>query len=230
MKFFTAIFSLSDEQAMWRVQMHDDNQAFAQLLTRWEGPIKRLCIRMLNDEHKAEDMTQEAFARIYAKRKDFQHGSKFSTFIWRVATNLCLDELRRLKRRREMTILPQTMDSSETDIFEELPSDRPGPDDTAVTDEQAEMVRRAVAQLPEHYRSVVVLRHYEDLKFREIAEVLEVPEGTVKSRMAEALSLLNQSLKKTMSGSPQGKNVARKPGPYNPPPGSSQSKREALVL
>ena len=230
MSAFSSWFSMSDEQAMWRVQMHDDNQAFAQLLNRWEGPIKRLCIRMLNDEHKAEDMTQEAFARIYAKRKDFQHGSKFSTFIWRVATNLCLDELRRLKRRREMTILPQTMDSSETDIFEELPSDRPGPDDTAVTDEQAEMVRRAVAQLPEHYRSVVVLRHYEDLKFREIADVLEVPEGTVKSRMAEALSLLNQSLKKTMSGGPQGKNVARKPGRYNPPPGSSQSKREALVL
>jgi RNA polymerase sigma-70 factor (ECF subfamily) len=141
-----------------------------------------------------------------------------------VATNLCLDELRRLKRRRELTILPQTMDSSETDIWEELPSEKPGPDDAAVTDEHAEMVRRAVAQLPEHYRSVVVLRHYEDLKFREIAVVLEVPEGTVKSRMAEALSLLNQSLKKSMSS------ATRKPGPYNPPPGSSQSKREALVL
>jgi RNA polymerase sigma-70 factor (ECF subfamily) len=217
---------MSDEQAMWRVQMHDDNQAFAQLLGRWEGPIKRLCIRMLNDEHKAEDMTQEAFARIYAKRKDFQHGSKFSTFIWRVATNLCLDELRRVKRRRELTILPQTMDSSETDIWEELPSDGPGPDEATVTDEQAQLVRRAVAQLPEHYRSVVVLRHYEDLKFREIADVLEVPEGTVKSRMAEALSLLNAALKKSMNSSP----ASRPPRPFNRPPGSNPSKREALVL
>src|SRR5688572_26754246 len=156
MSAFASWFGMSDEQAMWRVQMHDDNQAFAQLLTRWEGPIKRLCIRMLNDEHKAEDVTQEAFARIYAKRKDFQHGSKFSTFIWRVATNLCLDELRRVKRRREMTIFPQTMDSSETDVWEELPSDGPGPDANAVTDEQADLVRRAVAELPEHYRSVVV--------------------------------------------------------------------------
>ena len=221
-------FGMSDEQAMWRVQMHDDNQAFAQLLGRWEGPIKRLCIRMLNDEHKAEDVTQEAFARIYAKRKDFQHGSKFSTFIWRVATNLCLDELRRVKRRRELTILPQTMDSSETDIWEELPSGGPGPDESTVADEQAVMVRRAVAQLPEHYRSVVVLRHYEDLKFREIADVLEVPEGTVKSRMAEALSLLNAALKKSMSGTRS--HNARQPRPFNPPPGSSQGKREALVL
>ena len=199
MSVFTSWFGMSDEQAMWRVQMHDDSQAFAQLLTRWEGPIKRLCIRMLHDEHKAEDMTQEAFARVYSRRKDFQHGSKFSTFIWRVATNLCLDELRRLKRRREFTTVAHTVDSSETEIWEDLPSSAPSPHDSAASSEQAELVRRAVAQLPEHYKSVVVLRHYEDLKFREIADVLNVPEGTVKSRMAEALALLGQALRRSMA-------------------------------
>ena len=199
MSVFTSWFGMSDEQAMWRVQMHDDSQAFAQLLTRWEGPIKRLCIRMLHDEHKAEDMTQEAFARVYARRKDFQHGSKFSTFIWRVAMNLCLDELRRLKRRREFSAVAQTLDSSETEIWEDLPSAGPSPHDSASNDEEAELVRKALAQLPEHYRSVVVLRHYEDLKFREIADVLNVPEGTVKSRMAEALALLGQALKRSMA-------------------------------
>ena len=198
MKFFTAIFSLSDEQAMWSVQMHDDSQAFAQLVARWEDPIKRLCIRMLSDEHKAEDMTQEAFARIYAKRKDFQHGSKFSTFLWRIATNLCLDELRRIKRRREFSVLPQTHDSGETDIFDDLPSREETPDYAAAQDEHAALVRKAVMQLPDHYRSVVVLRHYEDLKFREIADVLGIPEGTVKSRMSEALTLLGHSLTKTL--------------------------------
>ena len=195
-------FGMTDEQAMWRVQTHDDPQAFAQLMARWEGPIQRLCTRMLGDEHKAEDATQEAFARIYAKRKEFQHGSKFSTFLWRVATNLCLDELRRVKRRKEIAILPHTVDSSETEVWEELPADAPGPDRLTVADEQAAAIRRAVNALPEHYRSVIILRHYQDLKFREIADVLEVPEGTVKSRMAEALSLLNQSLKKTLSDEP----------------------------
>jgi RNA polymerase sigma-70 factor, ECF subfamily len=195
-------FGMTDEQAMWRVQVQDDAQAFAQLLNRWEAPIQRLCTRMLGDEHKAEDVTQEAFARIYAKRKDFQHGSKFSTFLWRVATNLCLDELRRVKRRKEIQILPHTVDSSDTEVWEEFPADLPGPDGSTVAEEQAAVVRRAVNELPEHYRSVIILRHYQDLKFREIAEVLDVPEGTVKSRMAEALSLLNQSLKKTLSDEP----------------------------
>ena len=136
MSAFGSWFGMSDEQAMWRVQMHDDNQAFAQLLARWEGPIKRLCIRMLNDEHKAEDLKQEAFAKVYAKRKEFHHGSKFSTFLWRVATNLCLDELRRLKRRKEIQILPHTVDSGETELWEELPSDGPAPDRSTVAEEQ----------------------------------------------------------------------------------------------
>jgi len=208
---------MSDEQAMWRVQMHDDAQAFAQLVARWEDPIKRLCIRMLADEHKAEDMTQEAFARIYSKRKEFQHGSKFSTFLWRVATNLCLDELRRVKRRREFAIFPETKDSGETNIWDEVPAKDHTPDHLAVQDENAALVRQAVLQLPEHYRSVVVLRHYEDLKFREIAEVLGIPEGTVKSRMSEALSLLNASLKRSLTD----KRPA--PSPRTPP-------KEALLL
>jgi len=202
MKFLSAIFTLSDEQAMWRVQMHDDSQAFAQLVNRWQEPIKRLCLRMLGDDHKAEDVTQEAFARVYAKRKQFQHGSKFSTFLWRVATNLCLDELRRIKRRRETTSFPQTEDSSETDTWDTLPSPDPTPDDHVAAGEHANYVRQAVNQLPEHYRAVVVLRHYEDLKFREIAEVLAIPEGTVKSRMSEALNLLNHALKKRIEPKP----------------------------
>lgn len=202
MKIFSAIFAMSDEQAMWRVQMHDDPQAFAQLVARWQEPIKRLCLRMLSDDHKAEDMTQEAFARIYAKRKDFQHGSKFSTFLWRIATNLCLDELRRIKRRREFSVFPETHDSGETDVFDDLPSREQAPDYAAAQDENAALVRAAVMKLPEHYRSVVVLRHYEDLKFREIADVLGIPEGTVKSRMSEALVLLNQALRKSISEKP----------------------------
>ncbi len=226
MSVFTSWFGMTDEQAMWRVQMHDDNQAFAQLMSRWEGPIQRLCIRMLGDSHKAEDLTQEAFAKIYAKRKEFLHGSKFSTFLWRVATNLCLDELRRVKRRRELTILPHASDSNEPDLWEELPSDGPTPDHSTAAEEQAALVRRAVAQLPEHYRTVVILRHYEDLKFREIADVLEVPEGTVKSRMSEALSILNASLKKAMSDRAPSKSA--RPGMWNATQPMNQ--KEALVL
>ena len=108
--------------------------------------------------------------------------------------NLCLDELRRIKRRRELSILPHTIDSSDTEIWEELPSDGPAPDHSTASEEQADLVRKAVAALPEHYRSVVILRHYQDLKFREIADVLQVPEGTVRSYVFHARRALRKAL------------------------------------
>ena len=99
-----SLFSISDEQAMWRVQMNDDAEAFALLVERWEGPIRGLCTRMLGDMHRGEDLAQEAFARVFAKRKEWVPNGKFSTFLWRVALNLCYDELRRRERRRELSL------------------------------------------------------------------------------------------------------------------------------
>jgi RNA polymerase sigma-70 factor (ECF subfamily) len=190
----SALFTASDEQAMWRVQMNDDAHAFAQLMRRWEGPIQRLCARMLGDPQKGEDLAQDTFARIFAKRKEYEPKGKFSTFLWRVALNLCYDELRRLKRRPES---PLDEESEEDCGISSFQSTMPGPDAQLVAQEQCELVRQAVLRLPDAYRSVVVLRHYENLKFREIAEVLGIPEGTVKSRMAEALSQLHKRLSNT---------------------------------
>ena len=83
----------SDEQAMWRVQTQDDPAAFATLMRRWQEPIRRLCERMTGDHHRAEDLAQEAFTRVFARRKDYQPQGKFSTFLWRIALNLCHDDL-----------------------------------------------------------------------------------------------------------------------------------------
>jgi RNA polymerase sigma-70 factor (ECF subfamily) len=180
----------TDEQIMWRVQTQDDPAAFARLVARWEGPIRRLCERMTGDRHRAEDLTQEAFTRVFAGRNDYEPNAKFSTFLWRVALNLCYDELRRRRRRAEFSL-----EETETQEPIPLPSADPSPATQLETQERAELVRHALHRLPEHYRAVVVLRHYEGLKFREIAAVLSVPEGTVKSRMAEALDQLASLLK-----------------------------------
>lgn len=202
----TSLFTLSDEQAMGRVQMHDDAQAFAQLLNRWERPIQRLCIRMLGDEHRAEDVAQETFARVYAKRKEYKADARFSTFLWRIAMNLCYDELRRQRRRNETPFDEPSIDGFES---ADAMSEAGAPDQVASGNERAELVRDAVMRLPEAYRSVVVLRHYENLKFREIADVLEIPEGTVKSRMAEAMSILSRLLHPELrdgAGAPRSRN------------------------
>ncbi len=187
-----SLFTTSDEQAMWRVATQDDGHAFAQLVARWETPIRRLGERMTGDPHRAEDIAQETFARIFAHRKDFQPANRFSTWLWRIALNLCHDDLRRRHRRGEI-MLDDEFAEPGPDLHV-LVTDEPSPDDALATSERHSIVRSALQTLPESYRAVVILKHYEGLKFREIAEVLEIPEGTVKSRLAEALLQLERRL------------------------------------
>jgi len=197
-----ALFSMSDEQAMWRVQTQDDERAFTRLVERWENPIRRLCTRMTGDPHRGEDLTQEAFARVFAKRKQYEPSGKFSTWLWRIAVNLCHDELRRRNRRGESS-LDADPESGEAIPESEFAASEPTPDKCLMEQERGEMVRAALVRLPETYRTVLVMRHYEHLKFREIADVLEVPEGTVKSRMAEALTQMSRLLKPVMHAEQQ---------------------------
>jgi RNA polymerase sigma-70 factor (ECF subfamily) len=180
--------SLTDEEAMLRVQQSADRRAFGLLMRRWEAPIFRLCARMSGDVHRAEDLTQTAFARLFERAGSYRQGARLSTFLWRIAVNLCLDEQRRAGRR-------STEPLDGPGLGREPVSGLPSPSAIAAQRERAELVRRALGRLSDGTRAVVVLRHYEGLKFREIAEVLEVPVGTVKSRMADALDRLSALLR-----------------------------------
>jgi RNA polymerase sigma-70 factor (ECF subfamily) len=185
---------------MWRVKIHADHQEFAGLVRRWEKPIRRLCTRMTGDAHRGEDLKQDTFMRLFEKRANYQPKAKFSTFLWRIAMNLCYDELRRQSRRREFLVEDREPGTEDGPL--EAAESAPGPDLETAATEEGELVRRALLQLPEIYRSVLVLRHYEDLKLAEIAEVLEIPEGTVNSRMAEALYRLSRILEPQLKPAP----------------------------
>ena len=141
-------------------------------------------------------MAQEVFARVFDKRREFRAASKFSTWLWRIAVNRCHDEMRRPASRATTESLD---DESGTVVLDINVADQRTPSDSVAAREEAELVRRALMQLPDNYRAVLVLRHYENLKLREIAEVLEVPEGTVSSRMAEALSQLTMLLEPALA-------------------------------
>ena len=177
---------------MARVKAEGDHRAFARLVERWERPIWSLCARMTGDLHRGEDLKQETFARLFEKRKDYQPGGRFSTWLWRIALNVCYDELRRVERRRKF--LSDATEKGASDAFEECAAETPGPADRVTQLEEGALVRQALLQLPEIYRSVLVLRHYEGLKLAKIAAILEIPEGTVNSRMAEALQRLSRIL------------------------------------
>lgn len=197
---FPLLGARTDEEAMCRVKLYDDHREFDRLVHRWQEPIRRLCSRMVGDVHRGEDLQQDTFLRLFEKRKGYEPKSRFSTYLWRIALNLCYDELRRQKRRREV------LGAAEPDPGEESASEpvaeTAGPDTLAADLEEGEIVRRAVMQLPEIYRAVIVLRHYEDLKLAQIADILEIPEGTVNSRMAEALVRLSRMLEPKLKSAP----------------------------
>jgi RNA polymerase sigma-70 factor (ECF subfamily) len=186
-----ALFSITDEQAMWRVRMDDDQQAFTLLMERWHDRIHALCARMVGSIHTAEDLAQEVFARIFEKRKDYDPEKRFSTWLWCIAVNRCYDELRRVHRRPEFSLDAQ---EDETGLLPEALIENISPVEHASERDEAQVVRKALAKLPEMYRAVIILRHYHGLKLREVAEVLGVPDGTVNSRMAEALVQLSALL------------------------------------
>src|SRR6476659_7350099 len=123
-----------DEQFMREVQLRGDHEAFAQLLRRWEPPIRRLCIRMSGDEHRGEDLAQEAFIRAFAARRQFDPTRKFSTWLWRIALNLCFEESRRTARREEVSlgVEARLVGASSNDD---------APDAQAIGRERAELVR-----------------------------------------------------------------------------------------
>jgi RNA polymerase sigma-70 factor, ECF subfamily len=193
--------SRTDEEAMSRVKAHDDHREFARLVERWQRPIMNLCARMTGDLHRGEDLKQETFSRLFVKRKDYQPAGRFSTWLWRIALNVCYDELRRRERRRE---LGGEAAEDHNEALEQCVADGPGPDIRAAQLEEGELVRRALMQLPEIYRTVLILRHYEDMKLAKIAEILGIPEGTVNSRMAEALARLSRILEPQFAGQRKG--------------------------
>jgi RNA polymerase sigma-70 factor (ECF subfamily) len=211
------LWSETDEEVMLRVKARDDHQAFARLVRRWEVPIHRLCTRMTGDAHRGEDLKQETFVRLFEKRAGYQSTGRFSTYLWRIALNLCYDEIRRQERRRRVFSEDAPTGEGE-DASARAIAESPGPDLRAAQCEESALVRGALLQLPEIYRTVLVLRHYEDLKLAKIAEVLEIPEGTVNSRMAEALSRLSRLLEPQLRG---------RPAPL-PPPSSLIQERTVL--
>lgn len=170
---------------------YGDHQEFAKLVKRWEEPIRRLCTRMTGDPGRGDDLKQETFLRLFEKRKTYQPTARFSTYLWRLAINICLDELRR-QQRRPLFLREDSDDADESAAH--TPACTRSPDQIAAETDEGELVRKALLQLPDIYRTVLVLRHYEGMKLSRIAEVLQIPEGTVNSRMAEALARISRIL------------------------------------
>ena len=174
------------EQELVRRAKDGDQLAFEQLVTDNEKRIYNLCRRMVGDQEDAAELTQEAFLNAWRGLPGFQAESAFSTWLYRLASNVCLDFLRREKRRKSLSLPVVSLDQEEA-VELEIPDQRYAPEGELERLEQRQAIRDGLARLSEEHRQVLVLRELSGLSYREIAQLLGVEEGTVKSRIARAL-------------------------------------------
>jgi RNA polymerase sigma-70 factor (ECF subfamily) len=185
---------LTDEQLLLSYRETGDRDRFAQLLRRYEQELYSYLRRYLGDAEMAEDAFQAAFLQVHLKCDQFEAGRKFRPWLYTIATNQAIDAQRRNRRHRMVSLDQPTGDASQDvgKLLDLLESSEANPFSQAKHAERREWIRQAMEDLPEHLRSVVHLVYYQGLKYREAAEVLSVPVGTVKSRLHAAILKLNE--------------------------------------
>jgi RNA polymerase sigma-70 factor (ECF subfamily) len=163
-----------------------DADAFAAVVEAHQVRLLRLCERLLGDAEEARDTTQEVFLKAYRKAAEFRPQGQVYTWLFRIATNLCLNKLRRRRLVRFVSWEPREREEGEAPVFDP-PDHRPDPGAALAARERWRQTRKVIAQLPPNQRAVLVLARFEGLSYRQIAEVLGITEGAVESRLFRAM-------------------------------------------
>jgi RNA polymerase sigma-70 factor (ECF subfamily) len=186
---------VTDEALMIRFQA-GERSTFQVLVKRYQGPLYNFALRHLRSPSSAEEVVQDAFVRVVQNALEFKHEARFSTWVYTIVRNLCIDQIRKQALRRHPS-LDESKRESEGDgptLGEQTADSRANVERTAVSMEIRERVMLAVEQLPDEQREVFLMREVSNLPFKEIAEIVGIPENTVKSRMRYALERLQVAL------------------------------------
>jgi RNA polymerase sigma-70 factor, ECF subfamily len=182
----------TDEELVAR-SIGGDANSFNELIKRWERPIYALAYRQIGREEDARDVCQETFLRAYRALNGFRGQAKFSSWLYRIALNLCRDWLRRERRTPVVTV------SEDVDLIELASKLEPSEsiEDRVARHDLSRAVERAMAVLPEEQRTAILLKEYHGLTFQEIADLVGCPLSTVKTRLYQGLAVLRRELART---------------------------------
>jgi RNA polymerase sigma-70 factor (ECF subfamily) len=187
----------ADEQLMRRY-LDGDVAAFETLMDRYGSKITRYVARNSADPHAVDDLVQDIFTRVVHRAPSFRGQSSFKTWLYTIARNLCIDTSRKRGHRKAVTLDEpvRRSDAGGATIIEQTSDPGPGPERLASDSRFRECLEEALGELPEEQREAFAMREFQGLKFREIGEVLGIPENTVKSRVRYALQSLRASLQR----------------------------------
>lgn len=170
-----------------------DIDAFEKLIGQYEKRAYNIALRIMGNEEDAKDMAQEALIRIYKSIKAFKEQSSFSTWLYRIVTNVCLDELRKRKNVRTVSA-DGTIETEDGEMHLEVCIDSETPETVYEKRERKELIVNTIGELNEEHRSVIVLRDIQGFSYEEIAAMLDLSLGTVKSRINRARQALKDKL------------------------------------
>ena len=200
--------SRTDEELVTRSR-GGDVDSFNQLILRWERPIYALAYRVIGREEDARDVCQETFLRAFRSLAGFKGQAKFSSWLYRIALNLCRDWIRR-QRRAPVSQLPEDID-----ILEAAAATEPTEsiEDLVARRELSAVVEEAMALLPDEQRTAIILKEYHGMTFQEIADLQGCPLSTVKTRLYQGLSVLRRQLERQGQAVPQAviRNTVKRP-------------------
>lgn len=189
-----------DEKKWLKKAAAGSAEAFEQLVLKYQTAVYNLCLRMTGDPEDAADMTQESFLKAWRNLESFQGNSAFSTWLYRLASNTCLDHLRSVKRKPQLSLVMEDEDGEAQAL--DVPDSAPSPEEQVIALDEQSRLNDALQALDEDQRQILILRAVNGLSYTEIAEALQLKEGTVKSRLARARDQLRKKLQQNGNNSP----------------------------
>lgn len=182
-----------DYQLVCRARENGDQRAYADLMRMYKEPIYLLLLKMTNNPTEADDLTMEAFGKAFASLHLYTPTHAFSTWLFSIATNNCVDFIR--KKRLQTVYLDDIRTSAGNDVYEyPIPSEADNPEESIIHQQRVQILRDVVKQLKPRYRKLVEMRYFEEMSYEEIAEELDMPLGTVKVQLFRARDLLHNIL------------------------------------
>jgi RNA polymerase sigma factor (sigma-70 family) len=168
-------------------------KAYDELINKYRAAVYNLVFRMVRNQHEAEDLMQEAFIKVYNSLNSFNEEYAFSTWLFKIATNNCIDYFR--KRKLQTLSLDKPIKYKDSEMQHEYADPELDAEKTLIAKERSKLIQEAINALPKKYYVAIDLRHREEKSYEEIAEILKLPLGTVKARIFRAREMLNKTLK-----------------------------------
>lgn len=176
-----------------RQALEGDQQAYTEILKKYRAPLYNLLYRMVKNKMETEDLVQEAFIKAFNSLASFNDDYAFSTWLYKIAINNCIDHFR--KKKLKTFPIDKPIESKDGTIQREFPDASYQPDKSLLSKEKNKLIDEAIQNLPEKYRTAIVLRHNDDKSYDEISDIMGIPLGTVKARIFRAREMLKKQLK-----------------------------------